>query len=199
MGINAYVEYYLAKDYHTEAGNTPITEEVDGADGLRLALVGFDYLNAATAHSLQIMHCGSVAGSRNSNAGAAAAAGQKDVICTTAPTDPAGNAAANLDIVAYQVTGGSWEWNIVASVAGSTITMTTNLAVICPANAPLRIFGVAADGFNFSFGLTASVVTHFDDTILCQAPFVGDPLYVYDGNGTNAGFINNLLFAYINK
>ena len=198
MGINAFVHSYRAYDYHTETAGTAIDETVPGQDGKRLALVGFDYLNAATAHSLKVLHCGSLAGSRTT-VSAAAAASQKDIVCTDAPTDPAGNATASGDIIAYKVTGGGWEFNTVASLSTLTITLTNNIAIALLSGAAVRIFGVIGDGFNFTFGLTASVVTNYQDTILCQAPFIGDPLYVSDANATNAGFLNNMLFAYINK
>ena len=206
MSITAYIHSYLAFDYHTETAATAITEDVPGQNGKRLALVGFDYLNAATAHSLNIMHCGSLAGSRTT-ASALAVSGQKVVNATDAPTDPAGNATASGDFIAFQLTNGSWEFDTVASLSTLAITITNNLqgvdagagATAIAAGGAIRIFGVVGDGFNFAFGLTASVVTHLDDTILCQAPFVGDPLMVYDANATNAGFINNLLFAYLNK
>ncbi len=205
MSINAFIHSYLAFDYHTETAGTAIDEEVPGQNGKRLALVGFDYLNSTTAHALKVLHCGSAAGSRNT-ASASAVSGQAVVNVTTTPLDPGGNAAAGSDIVAYQLTDDSWEFNIITSIATKAITLTNNIvgvdsgggAVAIASGAAFRIFGVIDDA-NFTFGLPVSVVTHYDDTILCQAPFVGDPLYVSDANATAAGFLNNLLFAYINK
>ena len=198
MSINAYISSFLPKDYHTESLGTAIDEEIPGQNGKRLALVGFDYLCGSTAHTLKVLHCGSLAGSRTT-ASADAAISQAVLNVTDAPTDPAGNATASGDIIAYQVTGGGWEFNIVSSLSTLAITLTNNIAIAVLSGAAVRIFGVIGDGFNFSFGLTASVVTHFDDTILCQAPFVGDPLYVSNANPTAQSFQNNLLFAYINK
>jgi hypothetical protein len=198
MSINAFISSYLTKDYHTESSGTAIDESVAGQNGKRLALVGVDYLCGSTAHNLVIMHSGILSGSRTT-ASAAAAASQKDVICTDTPVSPAGDAVASGDIIAYQVTGGGWEFNTVASLSTKTITLTNNIAVIIPILAKIRIFGIIADGANFVIGLTASVVTHHDDTILAQAPFVGDPLYVSNANATAASFQNYLLFAYINK
>jgi len=198
MSINAYVEGYLPFDYHTETAATAIDEEVPGQNGKRLALVGIDYLCGATAQNVAIMHCGSLAGSRNS-ASAAAAIGQKVLNVNTAPTSPAGDPVAGSDIIAYQVTGGAWEFNTVASLSTKAITLTNNIATAVLDDAAVRVFGVLADASYFAIGLTASVVTHFDDTILMQAPYKGDPLYVSNANGTHASFQNNLLFAYINK
>ena len=198
MGINAYVDSYLAKGYHTESAATAIDEEIPGKNGKRLALIGVNYLCGATAQTLNIMHCGSVAGSRNS-ASAAAAAAQKVLNVNTAPTDPAGNATAANDIIAYQVTGGGWEFNTVASLATKAITLTNNIATAVPDGAAVRIFGVVGDGYSHVIGLAAATQINYTDTILAMAPFKGDPLYVTNANGTHASFQNFLLFAYINK
>lgn len=198
MSINAFVSSYLAFDYHTESSGTAITENIPGQNGKRLALVGVDYLAGSTAQTMNVMHCGSIAGSRNS-ASAEAAISQKALICTSPPTDPAGNAAASGDIIAYQVTGGTWEFNTVASISSSTITLGTNIAVIIPSGAAIRIFGVVGDGFSFVIGLKASTQINFRDTVIIQAPFVSDPLYVTNANATAASFQNHLLFAYLNK
>ena len=201
MGINAYVDSYLPFDFHTEtAGATVasnIDEEVPGQDGKRLALVGFNYIVATTPHTLSVMHCGSLAGSRNS-ASAAAAAAQKVLNVNTAPTDPAGDAAASLDIIAYKVTGGAWEFNTISALSTKAITLTNNIAVAVESGAPVRIFGELTNGYSFKFALPIGT-THYEDTILMQAPYKGDPLYVSIDNATTAGKLNNLLFAYINK
>lgn len=206
MSINAYISSYLGFGYHTETAATLIDTEIPGQNGKRLALVGLDYLAAATAHVLSVQHCGSLAGSRTTTS-ALAVSGQKVINVTDAPTDPAGNATASGDIIAWQNTDGSWEFDIVDSLSTKAITITNNIqgvdagagATAIAAGGAVRIFGIVADGAVINFGLTASVVTHFDDTILAQAPFFGDPLYVSINNATNAGFMNSLLFAYINK
>ena len=206
MSINAYISSFLPFDYHTETAGTAIDEEVPGQNGKRLALVGVNYLAGATAQTLNIMHCGSVAGSRTT-ASALAVSGQKVINATDAPTDPAGNATAANDIIAWQNTDGSWEFDIVASLATKAITITNNIqgvdagagATAIAAGGAIRIFGVVGDNFSFVFSLVAATVLHLDDTILMQAPFFGDPLYVTNANGTNDSFQNNLLFAYINK
>ena len=206
MSINAHVHSYLAKDYHTEALNTAIDEEIPGQNGKRLALVGFEYLNDTTIHNLCVMHCGSSAGSRNT-ASVLAVSGATQITTTTAPTSPKGDAIAADDIIAFQLTDGTWEFDTCASVAGSVIQCTNAIVGVdagvggtaIAAGGKVRIFGIIADGYHYNFHLPVSVTTKYEDTVLCTAPFMGDPLYVSDANATAAGFLKSLLFAYINK
>ena len=204
--INAYISGFKTIDYHTETAATAIDEPIAGQNGKRLALIAYDYLCGSTAHIMSVLHCGSVAGSRNTTS-AAALSGQKDLIGTTAPTDPAGAAAAAGDIIAFQLTDGSWEWDTVASFTGSTITCTNNItgvdagggAIAVASGGRLLVFGVVGDGYNFKQGLALSVTTRFNDQLIIVAPFKGDPLFVTINNITAAGFLNNMLWAYINK
>jgi len=206
MFIGAYASGFVVKDYHTETAGTTIDEEIPGRNGQRLALVAVDYLAAATAHTLSVLHPGTSAGSRNTTS-AAALSGQKVIACTTAPTDPAGNATAANDIIAFQLTDGNWEFDTVASLAGSNITCTNNITGVdagaggtaIASGGRIVIFGVVGDGYCFNVHCTASVVTRYVNTLIAVAPFKGDPLYVTVTNATNAGFLNNLVFAYINK
>jgi len=158
----AYISGFVTVDYHTENAGTAITEEIQGQNGKRLALLAYEVVTDSTAH-----------GSRNT-ASAAAASGQKVINVTNTPLDPAGNAAAQNDIVAYQCTDGSWEFNTIASVSTKAITHSTNLAKAVASGAKYRIFGVAADNASHQITLTAST-TNRNSKIM------------------------NMLFAYINK
>ena len=198
MGIQSFAEGFAFVDYHTETAATEIDETIQGRDGQRLVLMAFDYLTLGTAHDLSIMHPGALAGCRTT-ASADAAISQKVLNVTDAPTDPAGNDVAGSDIIAYQVTGGTWEFNTVTSLSTKAITLTTNIAIAVESGAKVRIFGVVGDGAVQKIHCLASVVTSGEDAIYAMCPYKGDPLYVYDANGSNAGFINNMLFAYINK
>ena len=194
--INAWVSGFATPvDYHTEAAGTAITENIQARDGKRLALIGYAVTAAATAHTLSIMYAG---GTRTTTS-AAAATGQKVINVTDAPKDPAGNAIAANDIVAYQVTGGTWEFNTVASLATLAVTHGTNVAVAVLSGAAYRIFGVVGDGALYAFNIAASAQTSAYGSIYAIAPHKGDPLYVSDNNATNAGSIDHMLFAYINK
>jgi hypothetical protein len=195
--LNAWVNSYLTKGYHTESAATAITEEIQGKNGFRTVLIGIDYLCAATAHTMYIMWPGSLAGCRNTCDGAHLAA-QKVIDVNTSPTDPEGNAVAASDIVAYQLPSGVWEYNTVASLATKEITHTNNLAAAVADDAKYMVFGVVANGACANIGLAASTNKNLDGFII-QAPFVGDPLYLSVTNATHAGFLNYATFAYINK
>jgi hypothetical protein len=193
----AYISGFHPVDYHTETAGTAIQDNIQGQDGKRLALISFDYLCGSTAHTMGLMAAKGT-GTRTSITAAAAAA-QKDIVCAVAPKDPAGNAAASGDIIAYQLPDGTWEFNTVASLSTLTITLGTNIAVALESGAQVRIFGVIADGAVHNIALTASVVTQFSGHIIAVSPYKGDPMVMYDANATAAGFLNNAVWAYINK
>jgi hypothetical protein len=209
MSIEAFVHSFLTKDYHTEIADTAIVETLDGKDGLRLVLKAMNYLAAGTAHTASFMYAEDAAGQTGSSrntASAAALSGQHHITCTTAPKDPAGNAAAASDIIAFQLTDGTWEWDTVAALAGSIIECTNNITGVdagaggtaIAAGGKVLIFGVVGDNKSQKLGLTASVVTKGDELAIVQ-PYVGEPMYLSINNATAAGFLNSLVMAYINK
>jgi hypothetical protein len=207
MDIPAHVDSFVTKDYHTEAANTAIDEQINPIDGATLALVDFEYLAAATAHIASFMYAGGagLTGSRNT-ASVLALSGQKFITCTNAPKDPAGNAAAASDIIAFQLTDGTWEWDTVAALVGSVIECTNNITGVdagaggtaIAAGGKVLIFGVVGDGLSQKVSLTASVVTRLDGLSLVH-PYPGEPWYLSITNITNAGFLYRLVCAHINK
>jgi len=197
--INTYVSGFVPIDYHTENLDVVIDEEIPGRKGKKkLALIGLEYLAAGTAHVLSILHTNGDPGQRTACA-VGAASGQKLIICDAVPTDGAGADTAGSDIMAYEVAGGGWEFNVVTSLATATITTTTNLAKAIPAGGRVVIFGVVGDLVCYQIGLAASVTTRLYDGIYAVAPHFEDPLYVTIDNATAAGFLKNMLWAYINK
>jgi len=195
----AFIETFRTVDYHTEAANTAIDEQIQCSAGQRLALLFYSIVTSTTAHVLYLLQTGALAGARNSTTAAASAA-QKIINVTTTPTDPAGNAAAASDIVAYRCTDGSWEFNTIASVATLAITHTNNLAKAVASGAAYLIFGTVAHGSYQSFTLTASVTNVSPAVpIVAVNPYVGDPWYVTIPNATAASVIQTMLFAEINK
>lgn len=198
-GYGAFISGFQTVDYHTETAGTAIDEEIQGQNGKRLALLSYQVVTSTTAHILYLMHTGSSAGARNSTS-AAAAASQAVINVNTTPTDPAGNAAAANDIVAYQCTDGTWEFNTIASVSTKAITHNTNLAKAVADDAAYRIFGVASDNYSYQFVLTASTTNKSPEVpIVAVCPYTGDPFYVSIPNATAASKIYHMLFAYINK
>ena len=219
MSYGAFITSFHSVGYHTETAATAITENIPGKDGLRLAFLAGSYLNGLTAHTLCFMYAkdsaGNAGSARNTINGATAAhilSNQKVIDVVTTPLDPAGNAAAASDVVAYQLIDGTWEFNTIASVSTKAITLTNDIVGVdaeaggtaLADGAPFMIFGVVADGAYLALHLTASVVNEWGATaggsgIVLVHPYVSEPFYVYDANGSNAGFLNNMLFGYINK
>lgn len=212
MGFTgAYASGFLPFAYHTAAGNTPIDEEVPGLNGQRLALVTMNYLCGATAQNVCIMYASdtnaacAAGASRNQTSAAVTLSGQKDIICLVAPESPAGDVAAASDIIAFQLSDGTWEFDTVASLAGSTITCTNDITGVDAAaggtamlaSAKVMIFGVVADGYYFALHLVAATLYDQNNTILAWHPYVGEPFYVSNPNATNDSFQNSLIFAYI--
>lgn len=204
MGIGAYIYGFEVCDYHTETAATVIDEAIQAQDNHRLALLTLSYLSAATAHTLSFMYAkdhASYAGSSRNTASAAAAAAQAVINVTTTPRDPAGNAAAASDIVAYQCTDGTWEFNTIASVATKAITHNTNLAKAVASGAKYLIFGVVGDAACLKLTSTASVEKTWqaNGAPVLVHPYVGEPFYLTINNATNAGFLNGAVFGHIDK
>lgn len=207
----AYAYGFLTHDYHTEAFNTAIDEEIPAQDGMRLCLIDFEYLCGTTAHTASFMYAKDLPGQEGSSrnqASLVAISGQKDITCLVAPKDPAGNAAAGSDIIAYQLTDGTWEFNTIASLAGSVITLTNNIvgvdagagATAIAVGGKVMIFGVVGDGAVLNIHLTASVVTRKGEgRITLVHPYVGEPFFLSINNITAAGFLEHVVMAYINK
>jgi len=194
----AYISGFSVVDRHTETAGTAITENIQGRNGKRLALIAYEVSTGATAHTLHLMQPGTATGCRTTTSAAAAAA-QKDIVCTDAPKDPAGNAAAANDVVAYQLPTGAWEFNTVASLSGSTITLGTNIAVAVAAGARIVIFGVTGDNVGQIFTLAVSTANAASGKIIAVNPYKGDPWHLHIANATNASTIYGMTFAYINK
>ena len=209
--VGAYASGFTVFDYHTETGNTAIDEEVPGVEGNRLALVSVNYLCGATAQNMYCLYAkdnaasGAVGSSRNHNGAAVALSGQKDIVCLVAPESPAGDVAAASDIIAFQLTDGTWEFDTVASLSTKTITCTNNITGVdaggggtaIAAGARVQIFGVVADATGFVLHLVAATLVNESNTILAWHPYMEEPFYVTNPNATNDSFQNNLIFAHI--
>lgn len=192
------------------AFGTIIQHNVPGLTGFRATMLRALYSAAGTAHTLSMLYpattngghapaAATVAGSKNT-ASAGAAAGQAIINVTSAPTDPAGNATASGDIIAYECTDGTWEFNVVDSLAVLAITVVTNLAKAVAAGGKVRIMGVLADGFCQTLPCAASVTTEFEsENGVIMHPDVGEPCVIQSNNATATGTIQQVNMAYINK
>ncbi len=203
MSIPAYVQGFEVCDYHTETAATIISEAIQARDGFRLALIDLYYLCGSTAHTLSFMYAKDAAAyplSCKNTTSAGAAAAQAVINVVTTPRDGAGNAAAANDIVAYQCTDGTWEFNTIASVATLAITHNTNLAKAVAAGAKYRIFGVAGDNISLKLTCTASVENQWGKGMIALIhPDVGEPFWLSINNATAQGYLNGAVFAHINK
>lgn len=198
MSIPAFVSGFKTFGTHTETAGTAIDEEIPGSDNVTLALIESLITTGATAHLGSLMYAQGTGTRITCPLGAAS--GQKDIVCSEAPKDPAGNAAAASDIIAFQVNDGTWEFDTVASLSSLTITCTNNLTGVIAATGKVRVFGIIADGANFGLTLGASADNELGKgEIAFVHPYMGDPFYLSIDNGTNASTIRNLVFAYINK
>lgn len=211
MGIPANVQKILPFGYKSVAFGTIIQQNIPGLTGFRACLLRAVYTAAGTAHTLSLLYpattngghapaAATVLGSKNTSSAAAAAA-QAVISVVNAPKDPAGNATASGDIIAYECTDGTWEFNTVSSLDTLAITCGTNLAKPIAAGAKVRILGVVADGFNMQFPCAASATTDWngDGSILAAVPDVGEPCVLQSNNATATGFLLQVLAAYINK
>jgi hypothetical protein len=210
MGVGAYISGFEVRGYQSIAFGTPIVEKIQAHDGQRLAFLSGAVTCAGTAQILSFMYAQGT-GSRNTTS-AGAVSGQAHLLCSVAPKDPAGNAAANLDIIAYQLLDGTWEFNVVSSLNVLDITLTSNItgvdagggAAAVAAGAKVMIFGIVADGASQKLNCLASVQNKFGGAagasgIVLAHPYIGEPYYVYNPNATATTSLDNLLFGHINK
>jgi hypothetical protein len=198
MSLQAFVLGYETYAGLTESAGTAIEKGIKGNPTGRLALQTLLYTGAGTAHTLSLMYAEGT-GSRNTVDGDTSS-GQKDVDTVDDPKDPAGNAAASDDVVAYQLKDGSWEFNTVDSVSSKTITLNNNIGAPGIADgAKINIIGAQGDGAEFQLSAEASAQKEFKGEPYLVAPYFGEPLWFHSPNGTDAGTLNEILFAVINK
>jgi len=207
MGVGAFISGFEVVDYFSVAFGTAIVEPISAQDGARLAFLSGAVTCAGTAQILSFMFARDLAGqagsSRNTSSAAAAPAATH-IFTTVAPKDPLGNAAATPDVIAYQCTDGTWEFNLVSSLAGSDITLTTPMVKGINSGAKVLILGVVGDGASLKLNALASVQNKWGGAagangIVLAHPYVGEPFYVYDPNATATTSMDFMLFGHINK
>jgi hypothetical protein len=206
----ANVQKLLPFGKKTIAFGTIIQFDVPALTGFRAVLLRALVTPAGTAHTFSMLYpattngghapsAAALAGSKNTSSAAAAAA-QAHILASVAPTDPAGNATASGDIIAYKCTDGTWEFNTVSSLSTLDITLGANLAKPIAAGAEVRIIGVLADGFCQSLPCAASVTTEFEsENGVIFHPDVGEPCVLQENNATATAVVQQVNMAYINK
>ena len=210
MSIPAYAYGFKTYGYHTQNLDVVIDEEIPAIDGARLALIDFEHLTQGTAHNAYFMYAndnpGNPGTSRNTNLAAINSAAT-EIETAAVPMDPAGNAAANLDICAYQLVDGTWEFNVITGNAPNVLTVgaiqgvdAAGGALAIAAGAKVMIFGAVADLSYLRIHLLATTLTtRGEGRIALLHPHMGEPFYLSIDNATAAGYLNYMVMAYINK
>lgn len=198
MGVNYFPFGIKSYGYHTESAGTAIEENIPGGSG-RACILYLAYTGDGTAHTLSVLYADG-AGSRNTADGEQES-GQKDIVCVDDPKDPAGNAAAADDIVAYQKKNGEWAFSTVDSVASKTITLDDDIeAPGIASGGKINVIGAQGDGAEFQLLAAASDQKEFGgDWPVVACPYDGEPMVFHSPNGTNAGQLDNMLVGYLNK
>jgi len=195
-----------AKGYKAEAFGTAYGVLIPPVPGYIPMLNHVRYICGSTEHILWAMRC--VATTELS---AAAASGQTDIVLEDigAMQSEAGadeNIAAN-DFLAFESEYGVVNFDSVASVSGSTVTLTSNLATKCDAGATVYIFGQIARPTNIERRFTVSVENDWQGlSIQGGAPGqltrharsgAGDPMLLHIDNATAAGFLHAVSGEYV--
>jgi len=209
--MQAFIQKFLPLGYKTETAATIIQHNIPPIGvGYRSVLMRAVYLAGATAHTLSLLYpatnngghapaAATLLGSKNT-ASAAHAAGVSVINVTNTPLSPAGAAAAQYDVIAYECLDGTWEFNEIVSVATKAITVGTATAKAIASGAKVRIIGILADGYNMQLSCTASVtVDYSDENGVLMHPDMNEPCVIQSNNATHAGFFMQGNVAYIDR
>lgn len=195
---NAYASDFVMFDYHTESADTAITEEVQGNNGKRLYLVGYEIVSGdtTTQSTLSIMYAGGTRSTVSSHT-----AGDSVMVFGDSMFDPGAAICAAGDEIAYQLDNGVWEFNTVSTCdGGDSVTFDTAVVGTITSGSRAVVFGVVGDGACFNIAATVSAATTRGyDGIYARAPHKGDPMMTSYSNVEEAGKVNNLVFGYYNK
>lgn len=199
MSISVVPYGFLTYGNNTESTGTAITQEIPCNTDGRIAIVNGSYSTDDSSETVSFMYADGD-GSRTTADGDAES-GQKDLDTAEDPKDPAGNAASSDDVVAYQTYDGTWEFNTVDSVSGSTITLNNDIAKDVKDGAKVNVIGSQGDGAEFQVPVDSSSTKEFGDGNLYLAhPYKGEPMYVSASNdGSNDAQMDFLVVAFINK
>lgn len=183
----------------TATAGTRIQVVVPGRGGLFAHVMRFRYTVSTTAHTLTLMK-----GVDRTTLNADAAAGQAVIVVTKALLDGGGQALAANDLLCVKQPNGEWVLVTASSVSadGLTITLTANLALAVKYGARVVMYGVPGDTIHatMQYNSGTSTTKDFPATAIPGSLVAGnahnDPVVFDSDNGTAAGTLEDLQFAY---
>ncbi len=201
MGANTYLKDVDSYGYKAAAATgTALVQNITGKSGKRIAIRAFGFTDSDVATSLYFMQ---VMGTTTIKA--AVASGQGSVTLTSTAiggsvTGTVGTLAAD-DYCVYLLDNGDYFFDLVASVAGSLVTLTNVLTDTIAAGQTVWGFGAAGDAGQVEYALTASSQnTEALDGGIFYAGAKAYPMMVYYLNAaaTGLGSIDYITVDYIN-
>lgn len=183
----------------TATAGTRIQVVVPGRGGLYTHVMRFRYTVSTTAHTLTILK-----GVDRTTLNADAAAGQAVIVVAKALLDGGGQALAANDLLCIKQPNGDWTFATVSSVSadGLTITLTASLTYALKNAARVVMYGVPGDAIHstMQFNSGTSTTKDFPATAIPGSIAAGnahnDPLIFDSDNGTAAGTLEEIQFAY---
>ena len=158
------------------------------------------YDNGATAHTLTLM-----VPLDKTQVASDAAAGQAVIKLKKAPVDASGNKIAANDYIVVKDENGIFGVYKVASVSGTSVTITASIGAAdgsgfvnkILADSAVWFFGTTADHDKRNFTMKASAVTTMPDAIngWATSPNKFEPIVVHSNNATNAGILVGVSYS----
>ena len=201
MGANTYLKDVDSYGYKPAAATgTALVQNITGKSGKRIAIRAFGFTDSDVATSLYFMQ---VMGTTTIKASVASGQGSVTITATTiggSVTTTTGELAAD-DYCVYQLDNGDYFFDLVASIAGSLVTLTAALTDSIAAGQTVWGFGAAGDAGQIEYALTASSQnTEAIDGGIFYAGAKAYPMMLYylNASATGLGTIDYITVDYIN-
>jgi hypothetical protein len=196
---------------HTETAGTAILEVIPAYADMIPQILAMRYLNAGTAHAATIMRPIAKTATTTSSASGVSTLELADIKPGKTITTGADETLAANDFLIWKDEDGAYKTDFIASVSGSTVTMTSALPGAVENGAPVWALYEVARATHISLVLPVSVTTDFANIVI-QAGYdeqqggvsglrtgSGDPLLLHIDNATAAGTLRYLSGAYASK
>lgn len=172
----------------TQSANTAILRLVEPRRNSKARVTSMNYRSGSTAHTLTVMKVVAT-----TTAPAGAAADQTDIVLATG-SPVSGEALAASDYLAWENANGGFNFGVVSSLAGSTVTMSANVPVAIPAGALVWAFYEVGRATHQVFSPAASVTTLLADAIagVAEPPDFYQPLLIHSNNATAQSWLVNV-------